>query len=91
MDSLTSLLPLLPEIEKGNLSKADSDIIKANLNHPSVQKYFKVVLQTALLDLMENAATSEEGQKKLLARFLMLKGIQSVCSTIITEFGGKKA
>lgn len=82
---------LLSSIESPELSKSEVDIIKANLGHPAITKYFRIIFTNTLKDLCDNNVDSEDGQKKLILRYAKAQGIQHICSLIVNTYGGKPA
>lgn len=78
------LLPrLLQPEEVVDLKPEESHIIAANVGHPTVQRFIKLLYHQALVDISENEAETAEQKEKAVARFNKLKGIIYVCNHLL--------
>lgn len=84
LEELQALHHLLP-LASTFTSKEETEL-KQSLSHPTVLKFFKIVANNAVRDVMMNDFTDFDDQAKLLARYNKLKGIIMVCHNILSTY-----
>lgn len=78
-------LLLLPD-DMPTISTEEQKSVKEYLSSPPVQKYFKHMKLTSLLEFSINEAETEQQQKELVSRFQKLKGVLYMCTFMESNF-----
>lgn len=84
LQELLALHPLLPL--SNNFTDKEAADLTASFSHPTVLKYFRVLANNAMRDVMMNEYEQEDQRIKIAARFNKLKGILMVCHNIISTY-----
>lgn len=79
---------LLAELDKLRpvFSEEEATTLKQLLSSPLVRRYFTSQFNYAINDFLENEAETPEQEKKLIARFQKLKGVQYVYTFLLNNF-----
>ena len=81
LQALHHLLPLA-----NTFTQQEEAELKGALSHPTVVRFFKVLANNAVRDIMMNDFEAFDAQPKILARYNKLKGIIMVCHNILLTY-----
>lgn len=84
--------PLLLQLDQLDLrlDPKEEEALRNMLSHPLFRRYLLAQFNTAANDFLTNEAETPEQEKKLLARFQKLKGVQYMCTYILNNFQERK-